>query len=63
MKLPDGWDAEPSNDPSTNLVHLVHTPCGFRTSAGCDLRSTTGPFGSVVAAALVYGHRCDGEGE
>lgn len=58
MRLPDDWEGE-GGGYFPHLVHLVHTPCGFRTAMVYDLHGSP-PLGRQAAHALVYGgHECD----
>lgn len=56
MKLPPDWEAE-SGGYSRHLIHLIHTPCGFRTGMVYDLNGL-GSFGESDARMVVYNHQC-----
>ncbi|BAD58832.1 hypothetical protein [Nocardia farcinica] len=57
MRLPADWTAARASGWSA-LHHLIHTPCGFRTSMAYDL-ILDGPFGANDARQVVYGHTCE----
>jgi hypothetical protein len=60
MRLPSDWTAERASGWS-EVHHLTHEPCGFRTGMAYDLWSSSGPFGESDARQVVYGHTCEDE--
>jgi hypothetical protein len=57
MRLPAGWGAEKASG-WWELHHLTHEPCGFRTGMAYDLITNESDVRRIV-----YGHRCDGDGD
>ena len=61
MRLPPDWEAKNNNGMFPYQMHLIHTPCGFRSGQTYDLLSYDPNYGEAAARRLVYGHRCEPE--